>query len=280
MKRFLTAIMVIILISSIMGISGCGNNAGSDAAETAQEPSARQYGLAVRLYEEGKLEQALEAFKQVDADDETHYSLSRNKIDQLTQTLFEKNVNQARDYYTAEEYDRAVSSLETALGYRNSRPVRDLLEHYKSTAARKQDNLNSPEDIQQAKKQMLTYEGGTGVLEIALDNIYTKEFAIGNVPIETSGNIVFLKLWVNIINGGEKDVLVKPEYVKLITSDNTAYYYHSEYTMHLDNPFVETLLPPKGKASGRVMVLIPLESFYSFEYDDNTNRVEKTVIPY
>jgi hypothetical protein len=127
---------------------------------------------------------------------------------------------------------------------------------------------------------MQTYQEGEGVLKIALDNIYTREFAISNVPITVSDDTVFLRLWVNIINEGTKDALVKPEYIKLYTSDDRDHAYHAQYSKHLDIPFNEILLPPNGRASGRLLFLIPLENSYRFEYNDGTNRVIKTVIPY
>jgi hypothetical protein len=127
---------------------------------------------------------------------------------------------------------------------------------------------------------MKTYQGGEGDLKIALDNIYTREFAISEIPIMVSGDSVFLKLWVNVLNEGTKDILVKPEHIKLYTADGREHTSQPEYSGHLDIPFVETLLPPNGRASGRVLILIPLEDWYRFEYDDGTNRVVKRVIPY
>jgi hypothetical protein len=279
MKKLFCFFIITVLVSSVLGMSGCSSD-GQNQADAVSETSAQIFDEAMRLYEDGMTDKALEAFRQVDEDDQTHYPAAREKIDELTHTLFEMHVNKAGEYYTQEKYHLAVSSLETALGYKDSQPVRSLLEHYKDKAESNQQHVISPGDIETLKKKMLTYEGGSGGLKIALDNIYTREFSIGSIPVQVSDNTVFLKLWVNIINEGEKDVPVKPEYIKLYTSDDSAYSYHPEYSRHLENSFTGLLLPPNGRISGRVLVLIPLESSYRFEYDDGTNRVEKTVIPY
>ncbi len=280
MKKTLSAIIIMALIPTLLSMSGCSNKTGETSSQEVLEHSSQKYQEAMDLCDKGELEQALEAFKQVDQQDQSHYPLAQSKINELKELLFEMYVNKAKEHYTAEEYHLAVSSLETALDYRNSQPVRELLEHYKNAPAGNEDSFDSIEEIQQAKKQMQSYEGGTGNLKISLDNIYTREFSIGNVQVEVSDDIVFLKLWVSIINEGTKNITVKPENIKLFTSDNRAYTYHPEYTKQDDIPFVEILLPPKGRASGKLLILIPLEKSYRFEYNDGVNRVVKNVIPY
>jgi tetratricopeptide (TPR) repeat protein len=279
MKKLLCFFIITVLAASVLGTSGCSST-GQNQADAVSETSAQKFDEAMRLYEDGMPDKALEAFRQVDVEDQTHYPAAREKIDELTHMLFEMHVNRAGEYYADEEFQLAISSLETALEYKDSQPVRSLLEHYKNTERASGRPVVSPKDMEDLKKKMLTYEGGTGKLKIALDNIYTREFSVGGIPVQVSGNTVFLKLWVNIINEGEKEVQVKPEYIKLYTSDDTDYSHHPEYSKHLESPFPEILLPPNGRISGRVLVLIPLESSYRFEYDDGTNRVEKTVIPY
>lgn len=280
MKKLLNIIIVIALLTSLIGVSGCGKEATNDQSDASSDTSVEKYKEAMVLYEEDKLEEALEAFKQVEKHDNAHYNDALIKIDQLTETLFERYVNKAGEHYDAGEYEPAISSLETALSYRESRPVRELLDHYRSAEGQNNIASLSPEEKQEVIKEMQTYQGGEGALKIALDNIYTREFTILSTPIEVSGDMVFLKLWVNIINEGTGDVFVKPEYVKVYTSDNRAHTYHPEYSAHLDIPFIEILLPPNGRASGRLLLLLPLESSYRFEYDDGTNKVTKTIIPY
>lgn len=271
--------MIAIIIAVSLGAFGCGK--GDDPArQEALEQSSGKYHEAMGLYKEEKLTEALEAFKQITEEDKDHYSDAQNKIKEITERLFEIHVNQAKEYYQAKDLERAILSLETALTYRNSQPVRELLEHYKAEENRQQTPRLTPEERQAALNEMKTYQGGEGDLKIALDNIYTREFAISEIPIMVSGDSVFLKLWVNVLNEGTKDILVKPEHIKLYTADGREHTYHPEYSGHLDIPFVETLLPPNGRASGRVLILIPLEDWYRFEYDDGTNRVVKRVIPY
>ena len=271
--------MITVLISTSLGTAGCSK--GNDPVDQAVlEKSAEKYQEAVRLYEEEKLSEALEAFRQVDEEDRDHYFDSLDKIEEIKERLFENHVNSAREYYQAKEYEKAVLSLETALTYRDSKPVRELLEHYKDTGNRNETARLTPAERQAALTEMQAYHGGKGSLKIALDNIYTREYTISGIPIKVTDDTIFLKLWVNIVNEGPKDILVKPEYVKLYTGDGRAHTYHPEYSKPLDIPFVETLLPPRGKASGKVLMLIPLEDSYRFEYDDGTNQVTKTVIPH
>lgn len=279
MKKSISLLMIAIIIAVSLGAFGCGK--GDDPArQEALEQSSGKYHEAMGLYKEEKLTEALEAFKQITEEDKDHYSDAQNKIKEITERLFEIHVNQAKEYYQAKDLERAILSLETALTYRNSQPVRELLEHYKAEENRQQTPRLTPEERQTALSEMKTYQGGEGDLKIALDNIYTREFAISEIPIMVSGDSVFLKLWVNVLNEGTKDILVKPEHIKLYTADGRAHTYHPEYSGHLDIPFVETLLPSNGRASGRVLILIPLEDWYRFEYDDGTNRVIKRVIPY
>ncbi|HQD41471.1 MAG: hypothetical protein GXY97_01375 [Clostridiales bacterium] len=279
MKKSISLLMIAIIIAVSLGAFGCGK--GDDPArQEALEQSSGKYHEAMGLYKEEKLTEALEAFKQITEEDKDHYSDAQNKIKEITERLFEIHVNQAKEYYQAKDLERAILSLETALTYRNSQPVRELLEHYKAEENRQQTPRLTPEERQAALSEMKTYQGGEGDLKIALDNIYTREFAISEIPIMVSGDSVFLKLWVNVLNEGTKDILVKPEHIKLYTADGREHTYHPEYSGHLDIPFVETLLPPNGRASGRVLILIPLEDWYRFEYDDGTNRVVKRVIPY
>lgn len=280
MKKVSGFIVVLALLTAFLGLPGCKRVDNQTAVDSILAQSMQKYNEAVRLYGEEKLLEALEAFKQVDEQDREHYADAQNKIEQINEQLFESYVNQAKEYYNTKEYDKAVSSLETALLYRDSQPVRELLEHYKDAGDPKEHIRLTPEEKKAAMTKMQTYEGGEGSLKIALDNIYTREFIISNIPIEVSDDTVFLKLWVNIINEGTKDIPVKPEYIKLYTQDGRAHAYHPEYSKHLDIPFTETLLPPNGRASGRVLILIPLESSYRFEYDDGINSVTKTVIPY
>jgi tetratricopeptide (TPR) repeat protein len=280
MKKLLNIMIITVISATLIGMCGCSKKDDTVDADATSTLSSEKYQQAMALYTEGRLEEALEAFRQVDKQSSAHYTDTQMKINVLTEKLFEKYVNQADGHYNAGEYQLAISALETALTYRESRPVRELLEHYKSAEGHKSVASYTPEQKQQAIKEMQTYQEGEGVLKIALDNIYTREFAISNVPITVSDDTVFLRLWVNIINEGTKDTLVKPEYIKLYTSDDRDHAYHAQYSKHLDIPFNEILLPPNGRASGRLLFLIPLENSYRFEYNDGTNRVIKTVIPY
>lgn len=279
MKRLPNLLMIAIIIAVLLGAFGCSKGA-DPARQEALEQSSEKYHEAMELYKEDKLTEALEAFKHITEDDKDHYIDAQYKVKEITERLFETHVNRAREYYQSKDLERAILSLETALTYRNSQPVKELLEHYRTARNQKETPRLTPEERQAALSEMKTYQEGEGDLKIALDNIYTREFAISDIPIKISGDSVFLKLWVNILNKGTKDILVKPEHIKLYTTDGREHTYHPEYSGHLDMPFVETLLPPNGRASGRVLILIPLEDWYRFEYDDGTNRVIKRVIPY
>ncbi|HZX46846.1 MAG TPA: hypothetical protein VFF83_06195 [Clostridia bacterium] len=279
MKKLPNLLMIAIIIAVSLGAFGCVK--GDDPArQEALEQSSEKYHEAMELYKEEKLVEALEAFKQITEEDKDHYIDAQSKMKEITERLFEIHVNRAREYYQAKDLERAILSLETALTYRNSQPVKELLEHYRAEGNRQETPRLTPEERQAALSEMKTYQGGEGDLKIALDNIYTSEFAISDIPIKISGDSVFLKLWVNVLNEGTKDILVKPGYIKLYIADGREHTYHPEYSGHLDMPFVETLLPPNGRVSGRVLILVPLEDWYRFEYDDGTNRVIKRVIPY
>jgi tetratricopeptide (TPR) repeat protein len=242
--------------------------------------SAENFKKGNILLENGDLEGALEAFKNVIEVDSENYSSALQKIGEINELLFAKYVNLAKEYYSDDKVELAVETLQKALQIRDSQPVRELIEFYRKKSERQSNTRTAVKDLQEAIRKMQSYEKGTGQLKISLDNIYSKEFLVGNNSIKTSGDSVFLKLWINIINDGDSYCLVKPEYIKLITENSREFTYHPEYTKLLDIPLGEVQLPPKGRASGRLMFVLPLESSYKFEYNDSKNAIVKTVIPY
>ena len=123
--------MIAIIIAVSLGAFGCVK--GDDPArQEALEQSSEKYHEAMELYKEEKLVEALEAFKQITEEDKDHYIDAQSKMKEITERLFEIHVNRAREYYQAKDLERAILSLETALTYRNSQPVRELLEHYRT----------------------------------------------------------------------------------------------------------------------------------------------------
>lgn len=265
------------LIDSIKG------QAGKDKIEALERQlnsaiSAESLKKGMLLLEGGDLEEALHSFENVNPDSDS-YSEAVKRISEVKELLFESYIEKSREYYLDGKPELAVQTLEKALKIRDSQPVRELIGHYRHSPDPKKEKL-SAQDTKEAIEKMRSYEEGTGPLKVSLDNIYSRELQLETGAIKVSGDNVILKLWVNIVNDGEGYWLIKPEYIKLVTGDKREYTYHQDYTGFLDIPFGETQLPPKGRVSGRLVFVIPLENSYKFEYNDGNNIVNKTVIPY
>ncbi len=94
--------------------------------------SQRAYIKGMNLEQQGLIEEAIEAYRQVLFNDETYYSLAQTKIKNCIQSIKEQYLAQASQYYEQKNYPEAVKRLNYLLEHDQDETISSLRWYYQS----------------------------------------------------------------------------------------------------------------------------------------------------
>lgn len=94
--------------------------------------SQRAYIKGMNLEQQGLIEEAIEAYRQVLFNDETYYSLAQTKIKNCIQSIKEQYLAQASLYYEQKNYTEAIKCLNYLLEHDQDETISSLRWYYQS----------------------------------------------------------------------------------------------------------------------------------------------------